>query len=160
MRIDIEIMEIKRIAEHISAQYPGDEELLADMVEGETDLHSICRNILEKIEHEKGMVAALKEQVANRNERKARAEARQKAYRAALIQLMDAGRQSKLTLPEATLSRGTVSPKPVVVSLEELPEEYKTYTPKADMSAIKDAEELPPGVAMDNGGDKLTVRMK
>lgn len=160
MRIDIEAAEIARVVEHVEALCPDDEALLADMLEGETGLHELCSKIINMIEEEQGNIAALKSQVATRNERKKRSEMRQKAYRNAIMRLMDAGKQKKLTLPEATISRGIVKPKRVVSDIEALPVEFITFTRKANMEAIKRFDGEIAGVVMDNGGDKLTVRMK
>ena len=50
--------------------------------------------------------------------------------------------------------------KPVVVDENLLPDELCRVTRKPDMAAIKQLNELIPGVTMDNGGTSLTIRRK
>lgn len=160
MRIDLAKIDIQRIAEAVSLAYPDDDNLLADTLEGETELYEIVGKLLGKIEDANGDVNALKEQIANRAERKGRAESRIKAIRETICQLMDVARLDKLTLPEATLSRRVVAPKTIVQNADLVPDEYCTFTRKPDMAAIKAAGEVIDGTTLDNGGVSLTVRMK
>lgn len=160
MRIDLAKIDIQRIAEAVSLAYPDDVNLLADTLEGETELYEIVGKLLGKIEDANGDVNALKDQIANRTERKGRAEGRIKAIRETICQLMDVARLDKLTLPEATLSRRIVAPKTIVQNADLVPDEYCTFTRKPDMAAIKAANENVAGTALDNGGVSLTVRMK
>lgn len=158
--IELELGKIKAIADQIIAEFPDDTELLTDMLDGCTDLNELASRLVEQIENEKGIQAYLAEQISDRQTRKKRSKAREDAYRESIARLMDAASLSKLTLPEATLSRTDVKPKVIIIDADALPDELCTFTRKPDMAAIKALNELPLGASMDNGGKSLTVRTK
>lgn len=162
MRHDLTLIDVKRVADELVAQYPDDAELLADMLEGCTDLHELCSRLVARIEDERGNQSALKEQIDSRNIRKKKSSDREKSMRRSIIDLMNAARQTKLVLPEATLSKTTRKPALTVTDVDALPDEYVTIETKRnpDLKAIKATDTPIPGTQMDNGGEGLTVRMK
>ncbi len=162
MRVDIALIDIKRVTEYVQVQCPDDAELLAGMLEGETDLYELVEKLVTGIEEESGFQDVLAEQVKNRQSRKAASAKREKALRGAALQLMDAGRQKKIVLPQATLSKSVRKPKRIVTDVHALPDNFKLreIVVSADMKKVKDAETDIPGTTMDNGSTSLTVRMK
>ena len=160
MRIDIEKIKIQQVVDAIQAQYPDDDQLLADMVEGETDLYTIAGRLLEANEHDNGMLASLDSQIADRQSRKARFKLRVSSRRDAILDLMQVAKADKLELAEATISVRKVAPKLKVVQPDLVPDELCKFTRKPDMAAIKASNDTVDGTAMDNGGYSLTVRTK
>lgn len=159
-RVAIALKDITAIRDIVQADNPDDTDLLADMMEAETDLHALCGWAFRKMETEDGVVESLNEQISNRQTRRTRAKKRKDAMRELVLHLLNAADLDKVEIPEATFSRRKVAPKRVVVDKDMLPHEYVTFTIKPNMSAIKDAETMPDGVTMDNGGQSLTVRTK
>ena len=159
-KVALALKDIAAIRDQVQSQHPDDADLLADMLEAETDLHSLCGWAFRKMESEDATIASLNDQISNRQSRRTRANARKEAMRVFVLNLLNLADQSKVELPEATFSRRKVAPKRVVVDKDALPHEYVTFTVKPNMSAIKDAETMPDGCALDNGGESLTVRVK
>lgn len=162
-RIDLTKMQIAAVVTHLRdllGEEP-DEQLLADSLEGETDLYEMSRRILEWIEREEGDQAALKVQMEERQMRKKRSEERTKAHRSTLMALMECAGLDKLKLPEATLSIRSIAPKPIVTDPDSIPDEFCTFIRKPDMAAIKAGVETGravSGISFDNGGTSLTIR--
>lgn len=161
-RMDLTKIQVEAIAAHLRDHLEDDERAYLDTLEGESDLFEWVRRLLGKIEEDEGNVAALKEQIADRNARKGRAEHRIETTREALKALLDCARLDKLVLPEATLSIRDVAPKAVVTDEAAVPDEYCRIVRKPDMAAIKAALDTGPieGVSLDNGGVSLTIRRK
>jgi hypothetical protein len=157
--------DIDRVLDDLNAFLGDDEQLKLDMLEGETDLFSIIRQLLNENEADEGIILALEEQIGSRQLRKDRAKARIDRRKTAMSQLMDCAQTTKLGLPEATLSLRTLQPRPKVVDVDELPDAFVKISQvrKADNDAIAVAIEggaTIPGVVMTNGGSSLTVRRK
>ena len=158
--IEKELERIAAIVAQISAEHPDDAELLADMVEGCTDLHELASRLHDQYADSVGMMAVTAERIKDLQARKKRFTARMDSYKAAVARLMDAAKTKKLELPEATYSLSQRKPKRVVTDESALPDKFCKITRKPDMAAIKAAEKMPPGVTMDNGGETITVRTK
>lgn len=140
-----------------------DEQLKLDTLEGETDLFEIVRYLLGKVEEDEGVMAALAEQVSDRQSRKQAADHRIKRRREAIMALMQCAKLDKLTLPEATLSVRDGAPKAVVTDEAALPDELCRFKRSPDMAAIKaemESGRAVSGVTVDNGGPSLTIRRK
>jgi hypothetical protein len=163
MRIDLTKMQVAAVVTHLRDMLgeEPDEQLLADSLEGETDLFEMSRKILEWIEREEGDQVALKTQMEERQMRKKRSEERTKAHRSTLMALMETAGLDKLKLPEATLSIRQVPPKPIITDEDAVPDEFCKFKKSPDMAAIRaemDAGRVISGVATDNGGTSLTIR--
>lgn len=163
MRLDLTRIQIEAVAAMLRDELADDERAYLDTLEGETDLYEWARRLLARIEDDEGNKAALAEQIADRQSRKARAEARIDANRQALMALLDCARLDKLTLPEATVSVREVPPKCVVTDEAAVPDEYCRISRKPDMAAIKagvEAGAVIAGVSLGNGGQSITIRRK
>jgi hypothetical protein len=163
--IKIAKRDIDRVLDDLNAFLGEDEQLKLDMLEGETGLFEIIRQLLNENEADEGIILALEEQIGSRQLRKERAKARIDRRKTAMSQLMDCAQTTKLGLPEATLSLRTLQPRPKVVDVDELPDAFVKISQvrKADNDAIAVAIEggaTIPGVVMTNGGSSLTVRRK
>lgn len=161
MRVDLTQIQVRAVVTMLrgSLGEEPDDQLLLDMLEGETDLMEISRRILNAIEEEEGSRAVLTDQMDARKLRRDRCDARIKAHREAIAALMDAASLDKLPLPEATVTLRKNQPKRIVNDLERLPDEYCTFTRKPDLAAIKEAGDIP-GTTLDNGSISLTIRRK
>lgn len=165
MRIDLTKIQVSAVATMLRDMLgeEPDYQLLADTLEGETDLYEMSGRILNWIEQEEGTQSALKTQIEDRQARKQRSENRVTAHRQALMALLECASLDKLTLPEATLSLRKVPPKPIVTDETAIPDELCRFTRKPDMAAIKaevEAGAVVSGVTFDNGGQSLTIRRK
>jgi len=131
--------EIARVREAIQAAAPDDEQLLADMLEGETDLYVIAARLLDLIENDESLVAGLREQIDARARRRRRFDARIEASRHAITVLLDAAGLDRLALPEATLTRRMLPPTVEARDPEAVPDEYCKLVKKPDLPLIKTA---------------------
>jgi hypothetical protein len=163
MRIDLTKIQVSAVAAALHDALSDDERAYLDTLEGETDLFELCRRLLEQIETDEGLQAALKEQVEARKLRSDRAGERVKHNREAIMALLQCAGLDKLALPEATLSVRGVSPKPIVTDEAAVPETLCRIKRTPDMAAIRaevEAGRAVPGVQLDNGGQALTIRRK
>lgn len=166
MRVDLTAIQVKAIVDHlVDAFGEDDERLILDTLEGETDLFELVAKLLDGIERDEGELLALKEQMDNRKVRSDRAKGRVEARREAICALMEAARQDKLTLPEATVSLRTIPAKLVVNDPAAVPDEYTVPAPKPSMDAIKaafspDNDNLPNWLRVDPAKPSITVRRK
>jgi hypothetical protein len=165
LEIRVAKAEISRVLS-ILALTPGldaDEQFKISCLEGETELNEVVSALLAEIEDDEGTIEAIKAQIDQRKERKARFEQRIEARRNAIVSLMDCARLTKLPLPEATVSVRTLQPSPKVVDEDAVPDHLCKTVTKPDMGMIReaiDSGETVPGVVMSNGGASLTVRRK
>lgn len=145
------------------ADLADDEALKADMIEGSTDLHSVLARIIDHRAEALEMVTGIEERAAHLTERKERYKRRAGAMTALAHRLMIVAGQSKVALPEATVSvmKGRAS---VIIDDEDaVPRQLGTSSWKPDKTAIKaqiDAGEAVPGAHIEIGNDSLTVRTK
>jgi len=142
-----------------------DQKLLADCLEGETDLYEFASRLLNQNEDDEGVVNALAEQIDDRKTRQERAKKRIASRRDMLMALMDIARIEKLTLPEATVTKRDIAPKVVFPDVDRVPDEYCKFDRKLDREKLKavgpdSPDGLPSWATMDNGGRSITVRRK
>jgi hypothetical protein len=153
-----------QVAAMVAMLPDDDEQLRADMLEGETDLYEMLSKILGWAEEDEGAIIALDAQMADRAERKKRAADRIANRRQMIAALMDIARLDKIVLPEATLSKRLGKPKLIVADDEAVPDEYqvtkKTPDKKAINEAFEDVPDLPNWLVREDGRDVLTVRRK
>ena len=168
LKIRIAKTDIQRVLASLELA-PGfdgeDHRLKLDMLEGETELLEVVRQLLNENEDDEGIVLALDEQVDARSIRIERAKARIEGRKKAISALMDCAQETTLKLPEATLSLRTLKSRPKVTDADALPDGFVTIETvrKVNNEAIKEAferGETIPGVTVTNGGSSLTVRRK
>jgi len=162
-RLDLTKIQVGAVHAMLHDQLAEDERFYLDTLEGETDLYELTRLLLGRIEEDEGVQSILAEQVADRTARKQRAGERVKHNREAIMALLQSAGLDKLTLAEATLSVRNVAPKAIVTDEAAVPDDFCKFTRKPDMAAIKAGMEsgaVVPGVALDNGGNSLTIRRK
>ena len=164
MRIDV--ASIRRHVDALKVSFPElceDEQFLADVIEGETDVFDVLSILVRQAMESKAMAVGLAEYGKDIGERRARLERRVEAKRALISSIMDAAGISKAALPEATLSVSPARQKAVVDDADKLPDDLVRIERKPDMAAIKAAIEAGreiAGVHMSNGEPTLTVRVR
>lgn len=140
-----------------------DETLRSDMLEGETDLHSVLARIVDRRLQAEAMVSAIKERAGALKERQSRYERQKDAMTALALSLMVSAKQSKVTLPEATLSVSDGKDSVMVDNEVALPQGFTRTKTEPDKVAIGEAlkrGEDVPGAYLQKGEPSLTVRKK
>jgi seryl-tRNA(Sec) selenium transferase len=160
----IEKMKIAQVLDALkAADCFDDDELKLDMLEAETDVHALIKDLLDGCEEDETIIEALKLQVETRNARKDRLNQRIEARRAAIMSLLNACGTDKFKIPEATLSLRKLGPRPIIQDAAALPDHLVKTERKPDAKAIKeafDAGDIIPGVVPSNGGESLTIRRR
>lgn len=160
-----DVANLETMLADIIASYPEleeDDQLRADMLEGETDLHSLLSRLVNNERDSDAMAKAVAGRISDLQARKSRAERRKEAMRALMFRLMKAAALPKLVLPEATLSIGKKAAAVEIVDEDALPENVVRITRSPDKKAIADllkAGDEVPGARMGDVGETLTVRV-
>lgn len=142
-----------------------DAELVADAIEGETNLTEALAAALAEIDDLDTLELGL-EAVNRRNDtRLAAIRARRDRIRAAMEQAMVSVDQPTLRLPTATITVAKRAPQLVVVNEADIPSRFWKQpdppAPKLDKKALTaalKADEAIPGAQLDNGSVTLVVR--
>lgn len=133
---------LKRGIESLRDLCGDDDELLADMVEGELDLDSFADKCLEMEAEDAMRAEALKAQIDKLETRKKRFIDRGARIRSTLAYVMSQAETRKLERPAGTISLRDLPPDIIIASEEDIPASYwKRPEPKLDRAAIrKDAQ--------------------
>lgn len=144
-----------------------DTELVADAIEGETNLLEAIAEALNEIDECDVIEAGCKAKVAEYDGRASAAGKRRDRIRAAIEQAMVATEQPALRLPAATLSITRRAPGLIVTNEADIPARFYVQPPapppkldKKALLAALTANEAIPGAGLDNGTVSLTVRRK
>ena len=141
-----------------------DADLMADMIEGSTDLHHILERALGARQEALMMVDAIKTREDALSERRSRYERQADGIKKIMQMLMESAGQDKVTLPEATLSITKAREVVNVFDVDQLPQGFFKTERKADKKAIleafKDGGHIPPGAEIVMGDCGLMVRTK
>jgi len=157
---------VRKQIEALKAIYPEiteDADLLADTLEGETNLDRILAKLVDFVRDAESMKEATKARQSEIGERAKRFEQQGKSGRKIILQLMEAAQQEKITLPEATLSITKQRVSVDVTDLDALPQGFFKTERKALTAEIKTALESGnaiPGAQLVMGECGLTVRVK
>lgn len=118
----------------------ADDELIADMIEGETDLFEIIDRLVGRIGEHAAFVRGLDAQIEDLKTRQERFEKRIAVDRALIEQAMVIAELPKIERPCATLSLSQRAAKLVIENPAEIPAAYwKAGDPKLDRDALSDA---------------------
>lgn len=138
-----------------------DAETFWDTLDGETNALDIADALLSQIQDAAAMELAIKQQIDQMSARKERFANREKATKAALLQLLDASGEKKLERPAATVSRRAGSLSVKITDETSVPSQLCKTTVAPDKTAIKkqlQAGEDVPGAELARGPDGVTVR--
>jgi hypothetical protein len=142
--------------------FSDDEDLAADMVEGETRLHEAIGYAVETLAADCASIIGLDDLIKKLKSRQDRIGRRIENTRTALsVALTQAGKKS-FEHPVATLTLKAVAPSVTVTDEAEIPARFfKPQPPKLDKAALKKAlkdKEAVPGAVFGNGGQALQVK--
>lgn len=164
LNLRLEADAIARVAEMIAPMCDGDEELLHDMMTGETAIDRLVSRVWEQVARDEEQLAGITERQRDLTERKARITRRRDGFKAGIGHLMRAARLTRLELPEATFSVREGKPGLKVVDPEAVPDELQRIKREPDKTAINeafgDAAELPNWLVRDVPKDVVTARTK
>lgn len=144
----------------------NDDELLADALEGETNLLEAVTAALDEIDEAEVLILGGKAKIEQIESRVAAEEKRVERLRAAIERAMVAAEQQTLRLPTGTLSIARRKPGVVIDNEADIPARFFVQPPapppKLDKKALAQAlaAEVVPGAHLDNGSISLTVRRK
>lgn len=163
MRYDLTVQQVAAVVAMLPDD--GDEQLRADMLEGETNLYEFASKLLAHNEDDEGVVNALAEQIDDRKVRQDRAKSRIAHRRDMLRALLDIADIDKLALPEATVSRRSTPAKIAINDPKAVPEEYCVTEPKPSAAKIAaaftvDSADLPNWLRVEPEKPSITVRRK
>ena len=164
--LSLDVQTIERQINALLADFPEmaeDEALRADMIEGETDLLSVMTRLLDHQQEAASMVDAMKSRRDSLTERMSRYERRADALRTLMLNLLSAADQTKITLPEATISLTKGRDGVEITDITALPQGFYSLERKADRAAIGaalKAGEAVPGASLRTSGPSITIRTK
>ena len=141
--------------------------MLADTIEGQTNLVEAIDKALTEIDECEILVIGLKAKEAAFEARRKSVENRAERIKALIEQALVATDQPSMKLPSATLSLARRAPNAVLLNEAEIPArfwiEQERPAPKLDKKLLTEAlraNETIPGATLDNGTISLTVRRK
>jgi hypothetical protein len=140
-----------------------DQHLLADMLEGETELHEFLSAVTRRMLEARASIGGIGQYVCELKVRQDRLDQRVEAMRALAFKLMEAARLKKLELPIATLSIRGGQPKVIITDEARLPPDCVRVRTEPDKVAIKERlarGEPCPGAELSNSEPTLAVRVK
>lgn len=157
---------IKHQIDQLLAAHPElleDDVLRADMVEGSTGLYRFLRLIEIQRQGAVALQAGIKGTIATLTERKNRFERREDAIRELIFKLLEAAKQKKVELPEATLSIRTGVAKVIITDEKKLPAAYVRTVTEPDKVKIKEAlnnKKFVSGATLSNAESVLSITVK
>jgi hypothetical protein len=157
---------IRQQIANLLLQFPElqeDDQLRADMIEGETDAHEFLRIIERKRQEACVLASALDENIVLLTQRQERFRRREQAMRALAFKIMDAAAWKKRELPEATLSVRIGVPKVIITDDTLIPDDLWHIRREPDKLTIKNmlTRGRPvPGTQLSNAEPTLSIRTK
>lgn len=140
-----------------------DEQLRADMIEGETNLNEFLRDMEAKRRDAAAMAGAIATTITDLEQRLARLERREQAMRRLMHKLMEAADLKKIELPEATLSIRNGTPKVIITDETLIPEilcRIKREPDKQRIGQLLKEGSPVQGAELSNAEPNLTIRTK
>lgn len=158
------VREVKAQIQRLLATHPdisADAQLLADSLEGQTSFNEVMERLVRLERDADVMAAAVKVEETRLAERRERFERQKEAWRAMMLQLMEAGGQHKLVLPVGTVSVSQGRPGCIVTDETKLADEYVKIERKPVKSLITAAllsGEKVAGAELRNSQPHITIR--
>lgn len=157
-----EIEAAKLLRDQLAALGQEDPDLLADMIEGETNLHEALAYLTAKINEDRAQVAGIEMYEGKIASRKKRLKTRIENCRALLALGMEVAGLKRIDTPAASVSLTAAQPKLIVTDESAIPARFwKAADPKLDMNAVKGeikAGAVVPGCELSNGAPTVTIR--
>lgn len=152
--------------ERMLAAYPElveDDELLADTLEGETDLTALMSRLVRMRQERLATAEGLNGYISDLTTRRDRLAKGADGLRGLMLALMTSAQLPKVVLPEATISVGKPRESVSILDIDALPQGTFKLVRQPDKTAIKaqiDAGEDVPGAGLVTGTPSLTIRTK
>lgn len=140
----------------------SDEELRADMLEGETNFHAVLTRLVNGERDADSLAKAVAGRISDLQTRKSRAERRKEAMRSLMFKLLKAAGVTSVPLAEATISIGKKAAAVEIVDEALLPKAYVRVSTSPDKTSIKEALQAGKkvrGAKMGEAGEQLSVRV-
>ncbi|GCA53177.1 siphovirus Gp157 [Sinorhizobium sp. KGO-5] len=145
-----------------------DAELVADTIEGETNLMEAIEEAIAELDECDVLVTGLKAKETEFEARRKAIEKRAERIRALIEQAMLATEQTSMKTTTATIVLTKRAPALIVIEEADIPTKYwiapPAPAPKLDKKALtadlREAKATIPGATLDNGSFSLTVRRK
>lgn len=160
--------DVANLLAHVDALFTAfpeladDEQLRSDMLEGETDLHSVLSRLVGIERDADSMSKAIAERIRDLQARRTRMDRKKDAMRALMLRIMRAAAVFKANLPEATISVSKGRDSVEVEDVMRLPKWAYAVERKPDKKAIMErlaANKNVPGAALVTGEDTVVVRV-
>jgi hypothetical protein len=160
MRIDPSVY--AAFADALRDEFGEDDELVADMLEAETDLHDVMGRLLRAADEAGTYADGNKLLVKRYTDRRRAFEAREEAIRGVIERIMRAVGLTKLSHAYGTLTLARAGRAVHFTGdADALPDNLVRITRAPDMAAIRaalDAGEAVEGASLTNGGETLVIR--
>ena len=162
----LDMKQLEREVVSLLETYPelaADDELRADVLEGETDLEAVASRIVRRRNLARANVTGIKEVMGDLKERQDRFQRQEDAMKAMLKRILSLAGTDKLTLPEATISITKPRESVEVLDVDALPQGFFATIRQPDKKAIGEAlkaGEAIPGAALTFGEAGVTIRSK
>jgi len=159
VRAQIELLRVN----HPQVWDAEDETLLADMLEGTTDLHEFLTLVVVRILEANAFIHGIDALISEQKARCARIEQRSDAMRALAFRVMNWAEVRKVELPAATLSIRAGQPRVIITDETVLPPNCVRIKREPDKTAIREQlarGEPVAGAALSNSEPVLAVRIK
>lgn len=154
------------VAAAIKEAFAGDDigaESIERMVQEGCNFKEAMQALLNELLGNDELLEGIKAREVELKERKSRITHKGERIRSLIQSCMDIAGEGKITLPEATISKGKSRPKVIVVHESEIPERYIKIERKPMLNDIAKAlgeGETVEGCILSNGGETLTIRTK
>lgn len=140
-----------------------DAELIANTVEGETNLHDVMQAAFKRIAELDGLMNGVASMIANLKDRGERFERQRDTLRQLLCEAMSVAEVKRLETPLGTASLRNVPPRAEIINEADIPAKFwKPQPPKLDKKSVLDAlkaREPVPGATLSNGGVTVAIKM-
>ena len=166
MNFQFKIDELTTQLNALLADYPelaDDEQLRADVLEGETGITELMERLYSVECEAKGFIAGIAERQSDLGARKKRYQHKVEAMRKLMMLVLSRADLPKLELTEFTVSTRKVAPAVVINDAAAVPFEFGSSTWSPDKKVIKAALEAGdevPGCYMTNGDVTISIRSK
>lgn len=153
--------EARRLKEWLISEGQIDPELIADMIEGETDLFGLRDWSIRKYMEEKALSESIAERIKTLTARKAACEGRADKMRLLVTDCMNIIGDKTYRGTDATITVSSQKPRLVVTDESLIPEKFWRVKRELNKIALNEAHkngEAIAGTALGNGGETLTFR--
>ena len=161
------VFAVNAILEHVATlkrefpQLAEDDELLADTLEGETDLNSVAEKLVTMIRECDMNSEAIGARIGALRERQTRSTTRMNFYRGLLHRLLTESDVKQVKTVEGNVSVVNSPERVIIIDETAIPDEYCRIKREPDKTAIRKAlnsNKHVSGASLSNGGTTVSIR--